>query len=220
MGIYTHRKMQVAQRISALLPISRCCIYDINDDLTPYGHIVQNGETQWVLPYHAKFHKIDPFSPEKILAKRGRRFYGTEYGDELARLLKTDYYHGFMKPMCQMHKVDLLLKGSHKDPIAGIRISRTQSLGAFSSAERHLFEKLIDLLDLLVSDTQVSPAKRAGLTAREQDIARLIINGHTNKEIGLILSLQLPTVKTHIMNIFKKVGVRNRAEFVGFMISQ
>jgi len=55
-------------------------------------------------------------------------------------------------------------------------------------------------------------APGAPLTEREQEIARLVAEGATNREIAQLLFLSPKTVERHVSNIFKKVGVRNRAE--------
>jgi DNA-binding NarL/FixJ family response regulator len=52
----------------------------------------------------------------------------------------------------------------------------------------------------------------APLTEREQEIARLVAEGSTNREIAQLLFLSPKTVERHVSNVFKKVGVRNRAE--------
>jgi DNA-binding CsgD family transcriptional regulator len=50
------------------------------------------------------------------------------------------------------------------------------------------------------------------LTAREQQIVGLISAGASNPEIAQQLFLSRKTVERHVSNVFKKVGVRNRAE--------
>jgi DNA-binding CsgD family transcriptional regulator len=52
----------------------------------------------------------------------------------------------------------------------------------------------------------------APLTEREQQVARLVAEGATNREIAQVLFLSPKTVERHVSNAFKKVGVRNRAE--------
>lgn len=50
------------------------------------------------------------------------------------------------------------------------------------------------------------------LTAREIQIAGLLTEGLSNKEIGRILNLQEKTVKHHMTQILQKLNVRNRVE--------
>jgi len=50
------------------------------------------------------------------------------------------------------------------------------------------------------------------LTRREQQVLELIAMGNTNKEIGLKLGISEQTVKNHVNSIYRKLGVRNRAQ--------
>jgi DNA-binding NarL/FixJ family response regulator len=56
-----------------------------------------------------------------------------------------------------------------------------------------------------------SPA-RAPLTARELEILRAVAEGHTNARIGRQLWVTEQTVKFHLSNIYRKLGVSNRTE--------
>lgn len=48
------------------------------------------------------------------------------------------------------------------------------------------------------------------LTAREQEVARLVAEGLTNSDISAELFISAGTVKTHLARLQKKLGVRNR----------
>jgi DNA-binding CsgD family transcriptional regulator len=48
------------------------------------------------------------------------------------------------------------------------------------------------------------------LTPREREIANLVCHGLSNKEVGRRLDLREGTVKIHLHNIYKKIGVSNR----------
>jgi two-component system, NarL family, response regulator NreC len=54
------------------------------------------------------------------------------------------------------------------------------------------------------------------LTGREQEVLRLIALGLTNAEIGEQLYVSVRTVETHRAHIHQKLGLRTRAELVGF----
>jgi DNA-binding CsgD family transcriptional regulator len=51
----------------------------------------------------------------------------------------------------------------------------------------------------------------APLTPREEEVARLVADGATNREIARALFLSPKTVERHVSNVLKKLGVRNRA---------
>jgi len=55
-----------------------------------------------------------------------------------------------------------------------------------------------------------------GLTRREQEIVRAVIDGDTNKEIARRLTISENTVKRHLMHIFNKVGASSRIELALF----
>lgn len=57
-------------------------------------------------------------------------------------------------------------------------------------------------------------ARENKLTEREQDVLRLLVDGCTNKEIARQMEVQEVTVKLHLRNIYRKLGIRNRAQAV------
>jgi DNA-binding NarL/FixJ family response regulator len=57
----------------------------------------------------------------------------------------------------------------------------------------------------------------AGLTGRELDIARLVADRKSNKEIGAALQISARTVSTHLSNIFSKLGVDSRGSLADFV---
>lgn len=52
------------------------------------------------------------------------------------------------------------------------------------------------------------------VTGREKEILLLLAEGLTNKDISAKLCISEPTVKTHIQNIYKKLGVNNRVQLL------
>jgi DNA-binding NarL/FixJ family response regulator len=55
-------------------------------------------------------------------------------------------------------------------------------------------------------------AHRTPLTARELEILRAVAEGHTNAHVGRQLWVTEQTVKFHLSNIYRKLGVSNRTE--------
>ena len=60
--------------------------------------------------------------------------------------------------------------------------------------------------------------KMNSLTKREQDILKHLSTGMYNKEIALKLEISERTVKNHVSNIFKKIGVADRTQAAVFAI--
>ncbi|NIO80033.1 MAG: hypothetical protein GTN53_05710 [Candidatus Aminicenantes bacterium] len=52
------------------------------------------------------------------------------------------------------------------------------------------------------------------VSGREQEIIRLILKGKSNKDIEDDLYISIKTVKSHIYNIYQKLGVKNRLELI------
>lgn len=50
------------------------------------------------------------------------------------------------------------------------------------------------------------------LTARELAVLRLLAHGQSNDEIAVELAISSDTVKFHVKNIYRKLGVASRAE--------
>ncbi len=47
---------------------------------------------------------------------------------------------------------------------------------------------------------------------RELDVLKLLVEGHSNKEIAIALHLSPNTVKTHIRGLLNKFGVNHRIQ--------
>ncbi|MEK6797138.1 MAG: helix-turn-helix transcriptional regulator [Spirochaetota bacterium] len=58
------------------------------------------------------------------------------------------------------------------------------------------------------------PLTLNGLSDRERQIALLAGEGRTNADIAALFSISIFTVKTHMKSIYKKTGMRTRAQFI------
>ena len=57
------------------------------------------------------------------------------------------------------------------------------------------------------------------LTAREREVATLIAQGKTNREIAIILVITERTADTHVQHILNKLGVGSRAQIAGWAVA-
>ena len=53
-------------------------------------------------------------------------------------------------------------------------------------------------------------APSAGLSAREEEVLRLVANGRANKQVAAELGISERTVKAHLGSIFRQIGVADR----------
>ena len=59
---------------------------------------------------------------------------------------------------------------------------------------------------------RVGPGGRRLFSEREGQVAALIVEAHSNKEIAALLGIREPTVKKHVMRILAKLGLQDRLQ--------
>jgi pimeloyl-ACP methyl ester carboxylesterase/DNA-binding CsgD family transcriptional regulator len=126
-------------------------------------------------------------TPTLVLARRNAEYIGVEEARTLAALI----------PGSRL----MILEGSSGAPFL-------ENPGSVSTA----------ILDFIASSAEVRPPRRpaASLTQREQEVLRLLANGHTGKEIAGQLRISVPTAQRHIANIYAKIGARGRVDAAAY----
>ena len=59
-----------------------------------------------------------------------------------------------------------------------------------------------------------------GLTEREREVAALVAQGQTNREIAEVLFLSERTVAVHVANTLSKLGFASRAQIAAWAVTQ
>jgi two-component system, NarL family, response regulator NreC len=74
----------------------------------------------------------------------------------------------------------------------------------------------------MVAADAAAQAKQSAnpLSAREEEVLRLLALGHTNQEIAGLLFISVRTAETHRAHIMQKLGLASRAELVRHAIAQ
>jgi DNA-binding NarL/FixJ family response regulator len=82
-----------------------------------------------------------------------------------------------------------------------------------------LAAKILDEFARMARDgKEKSAGPGGGLTDREREVLRLVVDGATNREIGSQLFISENTVSFHMKNILAKLHLKNRAQAAAFAI--
>jgi CRP-like cAMP-binding protein len=90
-----------------------------------------------------------------------------------------------------------------------LKIMDSQKSGRARLADKADENKLEEHMKYLMQE--------AGLTGREADVARLICDGLSDKEIAKMLELSHHTVKDHLKKIYSKFRIHARSQLVSLM---
>jgi two-component system response regulator DegU len=85
-----------------------------------------------------------------------------------------------------------------------------------SYIEPRLFS-MPEFLDLTIEGKQALIQQQLGLTPRELEIINCIACGDSNKDIAEMLFISEKTVKNHVSNILKKMGVEDRTQIAAYL---
>jgi len=71
-----------------------------------------------------------------------------------------------------------------------------------------------EVLRRVAESSPLATSTNVTLTSREMQVLRGVAKGHTTKRLAKDLGLAVPSIETHLRNIFKKLGASNRGEAV------
>ncbi len=85
-----------------------------------------------------------------------------------------------------------------------------------SAARGHSVASVAELDDLFASDgsSRDGRASRAGLTGRQFEVLQLMAEGCATDDLAARLYVSRNTVRTHVQQVFRKLGARSRLEAV------
>ncbi|WP_396332409.1 response regulator transcription factor [Burkholderia anthina] len=178
--------------------------------------------------YIARYRMLDPLHPSRCAAgERAVVTLASQLPDE--RRDASAYWTRFLRRHDVADVVEIWLRdeaGRTVGAFSLLRFGNGEALG--NSTAGRFAPGEIDALARLqpVAEAALGPLLRARrgihrigceerLTYREEQIARLVRDGRSNKEIARDLALGQPTIKTHLMRMYRKLGVSNRTELVG-----
>ena len=129
---------------------------------------------------------------------------------------RNPWYTEVMRPWSQEHECKLVLP----DPGPGLECNGRGFFFVRGSGREDFDERDRDVLTVLrtqlsaIRDRWERRRRPHSLTVREAEIAHLLREGLTNQEIADRLVISTGTVRTHLENMFEKLGVHNRTAAV------
>lgn len=80
--------------------------------------------------------------------------------------------------------------------------------------------QVIEALQSAMPFKGVNSRGEALLTKREQELAPLVANGLTNREISIQLGVSEHTIKNHLFRMYEKLGISSRVELILYAVSE
>ena len=165
---------------------------------------------------HYQFH--DPITP---LMQRYQVAVRATDVLPMETLKKTEFFNDFLNKDGLYWGVNLYAWHQGQN-LGDMRIWRDKRRENFTPDELRLLDMLLPAFVTALARAQRATQPNAlplntlsqRLTPREQETARLVMLGRSDKEIARELQISITTVRTHLDNAFRKVGVSSRAALV------
>lgn len=111
----------------------------------------------------------------------------------------------------QLALADLIVHHEAGDPVSEAEIT---SAAERSGLDRRQLSRLMFQFGQPVAGAERPPTEPSPLSARESDALRGLVEGKVYKEIAVELGLSVSTVRSHLHNVYKKLGAADRAQAV------
>ncbi|CAE6858705.1 HTH-type transcriptional regulator MalT [Paraburkholderia domus] len=220
--------------LAQLVRPSATVFYWVGADNEPSGFELFGMAETMHRTYLQRYCTLDPMHPSRFSMQTGSVLTLAGALPETARGGSV-YWRRFLNPHQVVDVMEVLLRDGTQGtqgtrPVAAFSLLRMAPAEAFSVNDQQHARAVQPLLEAALVPAlrdqrpmrthvrigaDVDADIRPNLTHREQQIARLVRNGLSNKEIARDLALAQPTVKTHLLRMFRKLGVSSRTEMIG-----
>ncbi|AVU74718.1 MULTISPECIES: helix-turn-helix transcriptional regulator [Pseudomonas] len=195
-----------------LVPASRAAFYCVDRQLQAHDFSLHGMSGEMHRDYLDNYRQFDPLQPRNYVSSD---LAVVPLGLAMARqpIRDSHRYRHFLQRYDVVDVVEVFAHWGSR-PQAAISLLRTAEQGVFTSEQLTQLAALQALLQLAVANLPPQDDSLSSLTPKERQIALLLRQGVSNKELARELDVGLPTVKTHLINLFRKTGVSNRTELV------
>jgi predicted ATPase/DNA-binding NarL/FixJ family response regulator len=190
--------------------------------LTSLGHVrLDQGQSAAALAAFAEAIQLAHASGEHVRLLRAldgfARVIATTDADAAVRLAGAT--------AVQRQALDIVPHPSERRYLDGWLVHARRTLGpraypaAWNDGQASTLEQAVSLAETIVV-TSLSASPTGGLSAREQEVARLLARGLTNKQIAAELVVSPGTVRTHVEHILAKLELHSRAQIAAWVSQQ
>jgi DNA-binding CsgD family transcriptional regulator len=173
--------------------------------------------------YLSRYHADDPLHPRRQVDTDVTVLSTGQVGGP-STLARTMFGGEFLAEHRFEHVLRMFLRDEGR-MFGAVMIARTAGEGEFRERELAFLRRAHPFIEHALACARALAAQApaddaldgAGLTSREQEVARLAAAGLRSREIAHQLVVSEATVKTHLKRIFAKVGVRTRTELAALL---
>jgi DNA-binding CsgD family transcriptional regulator len=201
----------------------------LDEAAAPYGYRSHGTPVDLPMSYAAQGMELsDPLHPRRL--SYDKRRFTTIFDPSLfadpTRRNDQQRFWAFLQSFGARDAAEMIFWNGRR-AVAGVSLiwrdktSRCRDVELAVSLQSYVeFNLLAACGDLPVrASAPASPSTNA-LTPREHQIADLVCRGYINAEIANLLGISLATVKTHLLHVFSKTDVNNRAALAHYMSSR
>ncbi|EFQ64003.1 helix-turn-helix transcriptional regulator [Pseudomonas fluorescens] len=200
------------QAFTQLVPASQAAFYCVDRHLQARDFRLLGMSGEMHRDYLDNYRQFDPLQPRNCLSTG---LAVVPLGLAMARqpLRDSRRYRDFLARYGVVDVVEIVAHRADQ-PQAAISLLRTAEQGVFTLDQLAQLNALQVMLQMAVANMQPADDGLAGLTPKERQIAWLLRQGASNKQLAQALDVGLPTIKTHLIHLFRKTGVSSRTELV------
>lgn len=200
------------------LPVSHAAFYLLDECYRPSACFTLGKTPKFQGDaYLQRFWRNDPLLPTVLSDAESPVRALSHVLTEPRQLEVNDYIAFIRREGCiDALKIDFVFNGRI---VGGVAMGRSELEGPFSNDEVALLQKCAKLTHVASaygdgSERHQGAIRAYHFTPRESEIVTMIRRGATNRDIAERFDIGVATVKTHLINIFEKVGVTSRTSLL------
>ena len=223
-SIHEYKKFckSIMLNVGRLIAFDKARLYFFDDNGQIYDEFLIGVDEKWVIEYFEYYATINEgrfgINSSKLRKPLNEQNNVVSIQD-WTKEPSSEFVNDYIRPQSIMHSFAFCLSDTANSVKAIIMLDRTRDMpySAFDIESMQLLYTHLNNLhkNFFVEIPSICNEKiAANLTDRELEVAKLLIQGTTPKNIGDKLHISLNTVYKHIANIHHKLDVKNRQELI------